>query len=97
MTNYNIIAKFSNKNHSCVEAKFVLSINSSYMADVFEAVSDYEDGEDITNDKRAFDGHIYNNLEAFIFRNPDHFTAEFSDGNPSNLSLENISNILAMS
>ena len=73
MSSYIITVKFYDEDLVFLEAKFSLSIKDGYMVDVFESVSDYEDGEDIPEEDRDFNGSIYDDLESLISENPGCF------------------------
>lgn len=98
MNTYIIIARFVNKDYGAVETRFVLDIKDHYMADVFGAVSDFEDGEDVSDDEqRIINGSTYSSLEDLISNNPDSFTAQWLEDGTDNLNLEDIHTIFDIS
>ena len=97
MSNYIITAKFYSTGPKLVQGKFALGIKDSRMADVFEAVSDFEDGEYISEDERVINGYACSNLESLISTNPECFTVEWLDGDADKLALKNIHTILFIS
>lgn len=98
MSSYIITAEFYDKELGTTKAKFALGFSNIFMADVFDAVNDFDNGEDIDKEDRTFNGNTYDFLEELISDNPDSFAVEWLEGNDDGkLKLESIDNILVIS
>ena len=94
MPHYIIAADLIDSDLNPVWAKFSLGFNNDHMAKVFRAVNDFENGQDIAEDDRAFHGRIYSSLESLVSTNYEYFTVNWLEGDSSKLSLNKIGNII---